>query len=700
METIEGTIETISRAFNGGWRFASVHPHGTVTGYLPNLNPGDLCVFQGTWKSHPKYGKQFAVDHVRVGTPRDVRGIQSYLARHYNWIGPVTAKALVATFGEKLFDVMETEPDRLATVPGITSARAREIHDTCLAIKKDQEHDVFFSTHGVTLALSAKFVGEYGSKEAAIEQVKRNPYKLADDLWGVGFKKADAIALSLGIKRDSSYRLSAGLKWTLEASANGEGHSYLPRDELAIRAAQVLMVKKDSDSLNEALSKFQERADIVVVKDRIYKRDLYDAEQVVAYKLLVLAGIPFCHTLQNSAPELVADTDPDQQRAIELALTSKILVITGGPGVGKTYTVNRIIKALGMNESEVLLAAPTGKAAKRMSELSGGWPATTIHRLLEYSPFPDGFARDHDNPLTCKTLIIDEASMLDIRLAAALFDAINPNETQVVFVGDVDQLPSVGPGRVLQDMIDSGRIPTARLRTLHRVAAESLINVNAQAINRGEKIRLNDPTSDFVFMEADEPEQIRELILNAVTKISENLGHHRDDIQVLCPQKRGVIGTIEMGPALRPLLNPGGSAIKGTPFQVGDRVIQLRNNYRLGVFNGEIGRVLRDAVDNLTIDFDDRTIPYPKASLDELGLAYALTIHKAQGSEFPVVIIPIHTTNFMMLKRNLIYTGITRGKGLVLLVGSRKAVNMAIKTIDSGNRHSGLEELISRDKQG
>lgn len=701
METITGTIETISRPFNGGWRFASIHPHGTVVGHLPELSPGDVCIFQGSWKSHPKYGKQFAADHVHVETPRDVQGIKAYLARHYDWIGPAISKQLVDTFGETLFTVIEEYPDRLASIPGITQARATEIHETYVQIKQDQEFDVFFSTHGVTLLMAAKMIGRYGSKREAIRTIKENPYKLSEDLWGVGFKKADAIAVSIGIKKDSHYRLSAGLRWALEAAADGEGHSYLPKDALFKRAGKVLETKA-AKKLEDAFSKLLTREDVILEEDRVYKLDIHRAERNTAEKLQALAGTPHERMMRELTAELVAEMDQDQQRALELALTSRVSVITGGPGVGKTYTVNRIIKCMGMTEKEVLLAAPTGKAAKRMSEMSG-WPACTIHRLLEYSPFEEGFARDHNNPLECKALIVDETSMIDIRLMASLLDAVDPEKTQMIFVGDVDQLPSVGPGRVLADMIDSGRIPTARLRTLHRQAAASLINLNAQAINRGEKVELGRLDSDFVFIEADEPEQIQRLMTRAVENVVKNLGYEVTDVQVLCPQKRGVIGTVEMNKALRTILNPGGKTleVRGTPFRVRDRVIQLRNNYQLGIFNGDIGEVQDEAdKETVRIRFDDKEIPYPKSHLDEVGLAYALTIHKAQGSEFPVVIMPIHTTHFLMLRRNLLYTGITRGKKLVVLVGSRKAVNIATKTVDAAERYTNLCQLIKEGQHG
>ena len=699
METIEGTVETISRAYNGGWRIARVHPHGTVTGVLPNLEPGDVCIFQGRWKEHPRYGKQFDAKHAHVDTPRDIQGIRHYLARHFSWIGPQIARKLLERFGETLFTVMEGYPDRLAEVPGITPERAREIHETFLSIKGDQECDVFFSTHGITLNMLAKLVGQYGSKQKAIERIKENPYRLARDVWGVGFKRADEIALSLGIKTNSPYRLEAGLMWTLR-EASGEGHCFLPKEEFLKRAAKALGVNRNGD-LAEALEDLVEKETVMEgPADRLYQTRLWDAERDTAICLRRLLNIPHARMMNELSPEILEDMDPDQRRALELALSSRVSIITGGPGTGKTWTINRIIQALGYREGQIELAAPTGKAAKRMTEATGR-PARTLHRLLGYNPSEDSWFHHCDNPLECKALIVDETSMIDIELMAILVDAIDPGGTQVIFVGDVDQLPSVGPGRVLADMIESGVVPTARLQTLHRQAAESLINRNAQRINAGESLVLDGSAPDFAYFEADDADHIRELLPGIVAKVHDRLGYAYSDVQVLCPQKKGKIGAHELNDALRGLLNPGSARIAESFYQRGDRVIQLRNNYDLRVFNGEIGSVLgdhqeREGTKNLVIEFDEREVLYPKAAQDELALAYALTVHKSQGSEFPVVVIPVHTTNYMMLKRNLLYTAITRGKRLVVLVGSMKAISLAIRTLDSHERYSGLKERLKR----
>jgi len=699
MEEIQGTIDDISRAFNGGWRFARVKPHGTVVGHIPpGIRVGDLCLFRGYWKEHDRYGRQFQAEHIMVETPRDVQGIKRYLDRHFDWVGPTIAARLVKEFGEILFDVIENSPELLSKVPGLTPDRAKQIHETYLGIREDRDLDVFFSTHGITLNLAAKFVGIYGSKKRAIQVIRDNPYRLSDDVYGIGFKRSDQIALSLGIKRDSRFRINSGVKWVLTEAESGEGHCYLPILDLEARAGDMLEVRV---GIQEAVTELAAAGEIVHIEENnglVYLPRTHAAEQLVAAKLSALAAAWYERPVAEHDPEVYAEMDGDQRRALDLATSSRVSVVTGGPGVGKTYTVNRVIRSLGLPDQDIALCAPTGKAAKRMTELCGR-PACTIHRLLEYSAFEQAFMRNHAEPLSHKAVIVDETSMVDIHLAAALLDAIDPSQTQLVFVGDVDQLPAVGPGRVLADMIDSGRIPTARLKTLHRQAAKSLINRNAQRINSGEDLTFSGG-EDMAFIQAETTDRIRELMPEIVHKISGNLGFSLDEIQVLCPQKKGPIGARELNRVLQPLLNRGGEKVEGTGFLTGDRVIQLRNNYKLGIFNGDLGKVLGSDKESISIDFDGTEIDYPRTNLDELDLAYALTIHKGQGSEYPAVIVPVHTTNYVMLKRNLIYTAVTRGKRLVVLVGTQKALKIAVKTVDSHQRYSGLKNLIGGNGNG
>jgi exodeoxyribonuclease V alpha subunit len=691
-EVIKGTVDDISRSFGNGFRIASVPPHGKIVGELGNLQPGDTCLFKGKWTTHQKWGRQFQASSVEVEIPKDVNGILGYLDRHFKWIGPTVAKRLIEAFGDKLFQVIEHEPQKLTSIQGITSKRASEIHEEYLKIKCDQEHDVFFATHGITMNLRNRLVDEYGSKDRAIAVIRENPYALADDIWGVGFKKADAVALSIGIRKDSPVRTKAGVRWILQESADGEGHCYLSKEELVERCRKVLEVGETF--VEQSIQAGLDSGKLIQLGPAIYHSKFFWAEALVADKLRKLASSHHEQMMDGITKDILQEMDSDQRKALHLALSHKVTVVTGGPGVGKTYTVNRIIQALG--DRKIELAAPTGKAAKRMSEMSGR-EARTIHRLLEYNPFEGGFTRHAENPIECDTIIIDETSMLDIHLMASLMDAVSEN-TQVIFVGDVDQLPSVGPGRILADMIDSEQIPTARLKTLHRQAAKSLINRNAQRINCGEKLDLSIQDGDFWFVSEEDAAKIPDWIIKACNKVPGKFGFGMDDIQVLCPQKKGPVGVEKLNEALRPVLNPDGKKLQGVAFLSGDRVIQMRNNYQLGIFNGDIGKVIDADRAHLHVLFDDlqgqKEVAYPLTSLDELQLAYALTIHKSQGSEFPVVIIPVHTTNYMMLKRNLLYTGITRGKRLVVLVGMMKAVNVAIKTVDSNKRYSNLAKFI------
>ncbi|MCE5334235.1 MAG: ATP-dependent RecD-like DNA helicase, partial [Desulfobacteraceae bacterium] len=690
----------------------------SVVGLLKDFQAGDVATFQGLWKSHPKYGKQFAAANAVIEVPREEGALRDYLDRSFSWIGPVLAGKLVEKFGDRLFDVMEKYPQELAAIPGITPKRAMEIHEEYLKVKCDREDDLWFSRHHITLNMRNRLVDVYGSKADVIKTIESNPYVLSDEVWGIGFKKADAIALSIGIARDSSVRAGACLRWVLHEAAN-EGHCFLPEPELIERCCSFLVCEQ---SLVERAVEDCLKSEKMIAVDadgtrQIYNAELYEAEMQIAVKLRVLAGSHHAQIMSDLTAEEIKELDPDQQKALELALSSKIMVITGGPGVGKTYVINRIIRALG--DRTIELAAPTGKAAKRMSEMTGR-EARTIHRLLMYSPMDGGFLCNKYNPLDCETLIIDETSMIDVSLMCHLLEAIT-TKTQVIFVGDVDQLPSVGAGRVLADMIESSVIPVSRLQTLHRQAGESLININAQRINHGHRLELQSMRNDFWFVSEEDPNRIPGQIVQIIQKVPRNfyledgtleMAREGDpipdpnsikllsmnDIQVLCPQKRGPIGTDYLNEVLRPILNPIGKKLPGTQFISGDRVIQMTNDYKLEIFNGDIGIVEDSDEEYLFIQFDDlkgkKTVSYPRTETGSLKLAYALTIHKSQGSEFPVVVIPIHTTNYMMLRRNLIYTGITRGKKLVILVGSMKAVTLAIRTLDSTTRYSNLGKWL------
>lgn len=703
MESVAGTIESISRPYSDGWRFTKVSKIGTVVGCLPpDVGPGDYCVFEGQFTEHPRYGRQFKAERIRKDIPKDTMGILSYLDHKMPWIGPTVARALVQAFQDDLFRVIEESPRELTRIKGITPERAQEIHSAYLAIKGDRELDLFFSTHGISAATVNRLLAEYGDKENAIAVIKGDPYQLAGDVWGIGFKKADAIALSMGIPRDGEKRISAGILWTLSEAATGEGHTCLPEQKLIERSAENL--ECGENLVAKALAAAIESKALISFEGYVYDPEYYRAETAVAAKLRALAAAYHDVMMSELSPQDLAEMDRDQQQALEFSLRSKILVITGGPGVGKTWTVNKIIQAIG-GSSKISLAAPTGKAAKRMFEATR-MEARTLHRLLEFSPFVGGFIRNARNPLEKGTLIIDETSMIDIRLMRSLLDAVVPERHQLIFVGDVDQLPSVGPGRVLADMIDSGTIPVVRLRTLHRQALKSYINRNAQNINAGKGIELPSADCDFLMVPEAEKERIPGLIVKVCQRFSEHYGFTFDQIQVLCPQKKGPAGTMELNKQLRPALNPDGAPVPGTSFCTGDRVIQMRNNYKLDVFNGDIGFVVGpdpEDKNSIVVAFDGigvgaREVAYPIVDIGELQLAYALTVHKSQGSEFPVVVLPMHTTNHIMLKRNLLYTAVTRARKYVVVVGTMKAVNTAIRTIDSSKRYSNLQTWLKEGK--
>jgi len=693
METLEGTIENMSKAFRDGWRILSVSPGATVTGCIPGgVNPGDYCSFKGRWQEHPRFGKQFKAEQIEVKTPKDLQGIQDYLMSHFKWIGPQTAKKIVAHFGEDLFEIIKTSPARLSQVPGITPARAAEISSKYQEIEDSRQVDIFFSTHGITLNMQARLTEAYGSKDEAYKKVRSDPYALSDEIWGVGFKKADAIALSMGVEKTSPRRIEAGIFYLLK-SAENDGHCYLPEKQLIRLAVDQLGV--NGNDFFPCLERLYERRELIKAGPSIYSDEMHEKEIAVAKKLSALAGSGKQRILKDLTEADIEALDPDQQQAVENAINANIQIITGGPGVGKTHSIKQIIRALG-SDCKIALAAPTGKAAKRMEEATGK-EAKTIHRLLEYNPQWNDFARNEGYPLGCDTLILDEVSMVDVHLMHSLLKAVTP-EMQLVFVGDKDQLPSVGPGALLRDMIQSQAIPTVFLKTIHRQAKDSGIILNAHRINKGEPLLENGVTEDFYFIEEPDADKIPGIIHDLCIDLFKKWSPA--DVQILCPMKKSSIGTKNLNDAIRPVFNlrfNQKEKIRGTIFHVDDKVIQIKNNYKIGIFNGDIGFVARPLTDEtFLVDFGGNQVEYPVSMADELQLAYALTIHKGQGSDFPVVIIPVHTANYIMLKRNLLYTAVTRGKKLVFLVGTQKAANMAIRTLDSHKRYTSLCELLAK----
>jgi len=730
VETISGTIKDMSRPFTGGWRIIRISgiPE-KATGVLPlDFEVGDCVTLEGKYEE-TGYGRQFKFSNATRELPRDTMGIIHYLDR-LRWVGPTLARRLVEAFGPALFEVIEHSPGKLSEVNGITPARAQEIHEKYISIMSDRTIDVYFSTHGITPSLLNRLMDTYGTKEKAKKQIEANVYLLADDVWGIGFKKADAIAVSTGIKKESRRRLTAGIRYVLQEASGREGHTCLPFEELVKRAVEILEAGKEkvvevlsemiaagklvdftpgremmgmeaqkkSDALKEEALPFEGDAGKVDATTPapvtyIYTAEMWTAEIDVAQSLLKFVSTPHAAMISELSSDEINSLDQDQLRGLDLAMTSKIMVLAGGPGVGKTHLINFIIRAMG-RDLNIALAAPTGKAAKRMSEATGGRAAMTIHRLLAFHP-EVGFRHNQDNPLDVDVLVIDETSMVDVQLMASLLSAVNPEKTQLILVGDPAQLPSVSAGRVLGDIIESWIIPTVHLTTLHRQAAKSYINRNAQRINRGEKVELkNDGDSDFFFVTEEDKHGIAPMIEKVCVKFSAHYGFDLKDIQVLCPMKKGPAGTIELNRRLRPVINVEGVAIGGTPFLTGDRVIQTRNDYKKMVFNGDMGIVLGGDASAVVVMIDDREVEYASKDFEQLQMAYALTVHRSQGSEFPVVVIPVHTTNYIQLRRNLLYTAITRAKRYVVLVGQQKAINLCIRTTDASNRFTNLARRL------
>ena len=697
MDQLTGTVKSIRGPYKNGWCILKVHPgNQTVTGCIPSsLNTGDVCKFEGKWKESDQWGKQFNIKKLSVEEPQGEVGLKNYLSNNFSQIGPTIGKRIIAEFGDDLFTVLENTPEKLAKIQGITPKFAEVMGEEYKKIRAMKEIDLFFNTHNITANMQGKLVEKYKSIGNAHYAVKTNPYRLIEDIHGVAFKKADSMAMSIGIKKNAFTRIKAGLLYCLQ-EAQSAGHCYLSETDFMAKAVSVLNLPQKENI--EVLEVLVDESQIILSRTRYYLPELFMAEQFVAENLSCRVEKDHIGILHDLTEEDFQELDDDQKLALELSLSKKISIITGGPGVGKTYTINMILKAIG-SDKEVALAAPTGKAAKRMQECTGK-DALTIHRLLKFHPF-EGWGHNAENPIEADVLIIDETSMIDISLMQRLLVAV-PLSTQIIFVGDNDQLPSVGAGNVLNDMIVSGAIPVSHLKTLHRQAAESFINLNAKLINVGEKLtftRKNLTNQDFWHIVEENSAKIPEQIVNICDKITTNLDFGLDDIQILCPQKKTAIGTFELNKVLRDrVFNPEKHDVKGTFFKLYDRVIQLKNNYKLGIYNGDIGRIADASHGHMTIEFDEGEsffeVNYPVSNADDLSLAYALTIHKSQGSEFPVVIIPVHTTNWIMLKRNLLYTAVTRGKQMVVLVGTQKAINTAIRTLDSHVRFTGLAERI------
>ncbi len=713
--TLEGILERVVYANEeNAWSVVRLTVPGqgepvTVVGNLLGVQPGENLRLSGEWIADPKYGRQFKVEAYQTITPKTVKGIERYLGSGLiRGIGKVMASRLVAHFGIDTLEVIEHQPERLAEVGGIGPKRRRDIQQAWIEQREIKEVMVFLQSHGIGTGHAIKIYKRYGAEAMAV--LRQDPYRLATDIHGIGFQSADRIAASLGTARTAPERLAAGVRHLLSEAAD-RGNVFLPRRKLVEEGQRLLEV--EPGLIGEAVDALAGAGEVVLdtvpnapeeAREPVYAKALHAAETGVANRLRALLA----------RPDLPFDIDPEkavawfekrealslapaQREAIRRGLTSKILVITGGPGTGKTTLVRGILAILEKKGRTVLLAAPTGRAAKRLAEATGG-TAATLHRLLEFEPRSRTFERNRDRPLGCDLLIVDEASMLDTALAFHLLKAV-PNGGRLIFVGDVDQLPSVGPGRLLGDLIRSGTIDVVRLKEIFRQAEQSAIVVNAHRINRGEMplAAREGEAGDFFFIERKRPEDVLETVTELVAqRIPARFGLDPvEQIQVLSPMNRGSLGTQSLNAALRERLNPNG-APGPHGLRVGDKVMQVRNNYDLEVWNGDVGRVVGVDEDEgkLTVEIDGRAVAYDAAALDELVLAYACSIHKSQGSEYPCVVVPLHGQHQIMLQRNLLYTALTRARRLAILVGERKALEAAVRNHRTSGRFTLLAERL------
>ena len=672
----------------------------TLVGNLLEVPVGSVLLCRGEWKVDKRYGSQFVAATWEETMPATVYGIEKYLGSGLvKGIGPRFARAIVQRFGTETIDIIETDIERLYEVPNIGRKRVAKIRESWEKQKDIKNVMLFLQGYGVSTAYAAKIYREYGKE--SIEKVRENPYRLADDIWGIGFKTADGIAAKMGYEKEDPRRCRSGILYTL-GQLSDEGHVYAGEEQLVKTAGQLL--EAGETAIRDTLAGMLQAEDLILDKDAIYLPPFYHAECGTSRRLRDLAestGRSLFDGLFDPS-SLTAETgieyDEVQLAAIRQAVTSKVMVLTGGPGTGKTTTTQGIIAALKKAGLRVLLAAPTGRAAKRMSEATG-MEAKTIHRLLEYNP-QDGYKRNDENPLEGDALIVDECSMIDILLMNNLLKAV-PVGMRLVLVGDIDQLPSVGAGNVLRDIIDSQRIPVVRLVRIFRQAQKSRIVMNAHTINQGRfPDTSNGRDTDFFFMKEEDPERAAESIVRLVKeRLPRAYRESPDRIQVLTPMQRGVVGAANLNLLLQQALNPSGPSLGrgGYTYRQGDRVMQLRNNYAKEVFNGDLGYIREvDTEDRmLTVDFDGKKVEYDVTELDELTLAYATTIHKAQGSEYPIVVMPVLMTHFVMLQRNLIYTGITRAKKICVLLGAAKALAYAVRNVSVLKRNTRLKERLN-----
>jgi exodeoxyribonuclease V alpha subunit len=711
-EELDGTVESLLYSSEEtGYAVVRVRSGGqlfTAVGNLTAPVPGERVSLRGRWTNHPRFGRQFSVEEYQSHAPATVQGIERYLGSGLiPGIGEELAHRIVGAFGEQTLEILDRQPQRLKEVEGIGGKRIASVKAAWRQQREIRKVMIFLQSHGAGPALAAKIYKRYGDRSIAV--VQDNPYRLALDMFGVGFLTADRIARAIGIAADSPSRAQAGILHTLEESS-GEGHLFYPRGALIRRCCKLLEV--DGEIVAAAVEELSRGGRLIVeerVEDRaepaVYLPAFYQAETGIALLLSELQNTPgvgrpidtekAVSWVQEQMDIVLADK---QVQALRTALESKVMVITGGPGTGKTTIIRALLLILQRSGVHFLQAAPTGRAAKRMQE-ADGFAAKTIHRLLEYSPRDGEFKRNQTNTLGCHCLILDEVSMIDALLMYHLLKALPPSSS-LVLVGDADQLPSVGPGRVLNDVIHSGRVPVVELDRIFRQAEASTIVVNAHRINDG-LMPVQHDAGDFYFIEQDDPEEVVRLILKLCReRIPSRFGFDPvEGIQVLSPMHRGPAGVSNLNRVLQETLNPGSIELAhgDRRLRPGDKVMQIRNNYDKEVFNGDIGRV--DRIDTearaVTVRYEDRRVGYETTELDEIVLAYAVSVHKAQGSEFPAVIVPVLTQHYLLLQRNLLYTAVTRGKRLVVLIGTKKALAIAVKNTDTRERHTRLRTRLA-----
>jgi exodeoxyribonuclease V alpha subunit len=722
---LSGQIERITYTNEeNGFTIARVRVDGqqdlvTIVGNLMAPTAGETLKMRGEWANHPKFGEQFKVIEYETKVPATVYGIQKYLGSGLiKGLGPVMAKRIVKKFGKKTLDIIENEINKLGYVDGIGKKRIAMIKNAWDEQKEIRDVMIFLQAHGVSSGYATKIFKEYGNRSIAV--VKENPFRLATDIFGIGFITADSIAEKLGFPKNSGRRIEAGILYVLHKLSD-EGHVYYPYKELIKKSLEILGVEREVvvealgilavdgkivfEDLNSSIEEFKEN------NKAVYLAKFHRCETSISERLKVLTLSP--KSIRNLDEDKAIDwvqkqlsitLAKNQVSAVRSSLKKKVMIITGGPGTGKTTIINSILKIFSRLKVKIMLAAPTGRAAKQMSETTD-FEARTIHRLLEFSFAKGGFQKNEKRPLGCDLLVVDEASMIDTILMYHLLKAV-PSGATLILVGDVNQLPSVGAGNILKDMIESNAVPVAWLNEIFRQAKESHIIVNAHKINQGvipsfKTSHLHDQDNDFYFIQQENPDRVLEIILELVkVRIPQRFGLDPvDDIQVLTPMHKGVAGADNLNKELQKMLNPGTEGIiRGDRnYRVSDKVMQVRNNYDKDVFNGDIGRITQIYPENqqLFISFDGKEVAFDFSDLDEIVLAYAISVHKSQGSEFPAVVIPVLSQHYILLQRNLIYTAVTRGQKLVVMVGTRKALAIGVNNDKTKKRFTYLRHRLA-----